>query len=36
MSEIKCKKCDANKIIQKAKITDFGHVNIENNLAIYS
>jgi hypothetical protein len=35
MSEIKCKKYDSNKIIQNAKITDFGHGNIENNLSIY-
>jgi Zn finger protein HypA/HybF involved in hydrogenase expression len=35
MSEIKCKKCDSNKIIQNAKITDFGHGNVENNLSIY-
>ena len=35
MSEIKCKKCDSNKIIQNAKIADFGHGNVENNLSIY-
>jgi hypothetical protein len=35
MSEIKCKKCDSNKIIQNAKITDFSYGNVENNLSIY-
>jgi hypothetical protein len=28
-------KSDANKIIKNAKITDFGHGNVENNLSIY-
>ncbi|WP_179320911.1 hypothetical protein [Winogradskyella helgolandensis] len=35
MNEIKCKNCDSTKIIKDAKITDFGHANIKNNLSIH-
>ncbi len=35
MESKRCEKCNSNKVIEKVKITDLGHVNEKHNLSIY-
>ena len=35
MEQVSCKKCGSNKLMKGLKITDFGHGNAKNDLAIY-
>ena len=35
MNNDQCVKCGSNKLIKDAEITDFGHGNVKNDLAVY-